>query len=64
MTNAEILAQVILDIEMALAEHLEPGHTQDAAELVDRILTVMDEAKAIQVAERVKAGFSGPHLVK
>lgn len=26
MTNAEILAQVILDIETALAEHLEPDH--------------------------------------
>lgn len=64
MTNAEVLAQVILDLELVIAQHLELGHTRDAAELVDRILEIMEEAKAIQVAERVKAGFTGPYLMK
>jgi L-fucose isomerase-like protein len=64
MTNVQILAKVILDIEMVVAEQLEPGHPQEAKRLVDQILEIMDEAKAVEVAERVQLGFTGPRLVK
>jgi hypothetical protein len=62
--QAQILAKVILDIEMVVAEQLEPGHPQNAVQLIDQILKIIDETKAVEVAERVQKGFTGPRLVK
>ena len=64
MTNAEILAKVILDIELVVAAQLEPGHPKNADQLIDQILEIMDDAGAVEVAERVQKGFTGPRRVK
>ncbi len=52
MANAEILAKVILDIEKVIAEHLETGRVHP--EITRTILKIMDEAKAVEAAERVR----------
>ena len=64
MTNAEILAKAILDIELVIAENLQPGHTRYPQRALEQILAIIDETKAIEAAERVHKGFTGPTLVK
>ena len=63
MTNAEI-AKAILDIELVIAENLQPGHTRYPQRALEQILAIIDETKAIEAAERVHKGFTGPTLVK
>lgn len=62
MTNAQILAKVILDIENALGDYI--GKPQNARHIIDAILLIMDETKAVEIAERIQKGFIGPRLVK
>jgi hypothetical protein len=64
MTNAQILAKVILDIENILGDYIEPGRPQNAQHVIDAILLILDETKAVEIAERIQKGFIGPRLVK
>jgi hypothetical protein len=64
VTNAEILAKVILDIDWVLAQHIQPYRTEDPQLALEEIMIVMSEAKAVEIAERVLAGYTGPRLVK
>ena len=63
-SNAEILAKAILDIELAIAENLQPGHTQYPQRALEQILAIIDGTKAIEATERVQKGFTGLRLVK
>jgi|SwirhisoilCB2_FD_contig_31_28438394_length_235_multi_3_in_0_out_0_1 hypothetical protein len=64
MTNAEILAKVILDIDLVLAEHIEPYRTEDPYGALEKILTILVHARAVEIAERVGAGSGRLALVK
>lgn len=64
MTNAEILAKVIIDIDCILAEHILPYRTEDPQLALEEIMIVMNEARAVQIAGRVLTGYTGPRLVK
>ncbi len=56
MTNADILAKAILDIDLVLSEHIQPYRTEDPHRALERILTILVEAQAVEIAERVGAG--------
>jgi len=58
MTNAGILAKVVLDIDTVLAEHIQPYYTVDPHRALEEILTILNQAKAVEIAERVQAGYS------
>ncbi|WP_041357860.1 hypothetical protein [Nitrobacter hamburgensis] len=64
MTNAEILARAILDIELVIADHLQPCRPPDPQRALEEILTILNQARAVEVAERVQAGYVGPRPVK
>lgn len=71
MNNAEILAKVILDIksildiEKILADDMANfGMARDSRPVQDQILRVMDNAGAVDAAERVQAAYSGLKVVK
>lgn len=64
MTDAQTLAQVILDIELVFAEHVRPGHQHEPQLVIDQILQTMDRANAIAAAERIQAGFTGLTITK
>ncbi|WP_425907774.1 hypothetical protein [Nitrobacter sp. TKz-YC02] len=64
MTNADILAKVILDIDLVLVEHIQPYRTEDPHRAVEKILTILVQAKAVEIAERVQVGYGKLTLVK
>jgi hypothetical protein len=64
LTNADILAKAILDIDLVLAEHIQPYQTQDPHRALERILTILVEAHAVEIAERVQVGYGRLKLVK
>jgi hypothetical protein len=64
VANAEILAKVILDIDLVLAEHIQPYRTEDPHGALGEILTILVQAKAVEVADRVQAGYGRLRLVK
>jgi hypothetical protein len=39
---------VINQIELILADHIEPGHFSDPDSIIDRIISVMDEYDAVK----------------
>jgi hypothetical protein len=64
MRDVDTLVQTIRQIEMILSEHIEPGHSQDAAVTVERIFLVMDQHDAAGAADRLAAGFGVLRVVK
>jgi hypothetical protein len=68
-SNAEILAEVILDIkaildiEKVLADELAYLGKPRNLRLAQDLLLIMDNADAVRTAERIRAGFSGLRLV-
>ena len=64
MTNAEIIAKVILDIDLVLADHVQPYRTEDPHRALEKILTILVEAQAVEIAERVRGGYGRLALVK
>jgi hypothetical protein len=63
MRDIDVLVKVILEIELILDEHIEPGHLSNLADTLDRIFAVMDENNATAAAERILAGY-GLRVVK
>jgi hypothetical protein len=63
MRDADTLAKVIHEIELILADHIEPGHSSDAARAIHRIFVVMEAYDAVKAADRIEAGY-GPRVVK
>jgi hypothetical protein len=63
-SNAETLANVMFEIERIIREYLEPTSAHDAKTAIELILLEMDRNDAIGAAERVRAGYTGPKLVK
>jgi len=64
MTNTEILAKAILDIDCVLGEHVQPYRTEDPHRALERILTILVDARAVEIAERVQVGYGRLALVK
>lgn len=64
MTNTEILAKAIVDIDCVLADHIQPYRTEDPHRALEKILTILVEARAVEIAERVQAGYGKLKLVK
>jgi hypothetical protein len=64
MTNAEILAKAILDIDLVFSEHIQPYRTEDPHCALEKILTILVKAQAVEIAERVGAGSGRLQLVK
>ena len=62
MRDADTLAKVIHEIELILADHIEPGHTSDPKDIIDRIFVVMEAYDAVKAADRIEAGY-GPRVV-
>ena len=68
--NADVLAKALLDIklmldiEKVLAEELDFEMPQKRRPVHDRILTIIHEADAVGVAERIQAGFRTLRVVK
>jgi hypothetical protein len=63
MRDIDVLVKVILEIELILDEHIEPGHLSNLADTVDRIFAVIDENGATAAAKRIQAGY-GVRVVK
>jgi hypothetical protein len=57
MRDVDIVAQAILDIELLLRVHLEPGQPLAAQQIIDRLFMVLDGRDAVLTAERLKAGY-------
>jgi hypothetical protein len=49
--------KVIQQIDLILAEHVEPGHLSDPQDTINRIFAVMDKHDAVKAADRIEAGF-------
>jgi len=64
MTNAEILARAILDVELVITDHRQPSRPQDPQRALDEILLILNQSNAVEVAERVQAGYTGPRPLK
>jgi hypothetical protein len=64
MTNADILSKVVLDIDSVLAEHIQPYYTLDPHRALEAISTILNQANAVERAERVQAGLGRLKLVK
>jgi hypothetical protein len=64
VTNTDILAKVILDIDLVLAEHIQPYRTEDPHGTLEKILTILVQANAVEIADRVHAGYGRLKLVK
>lgn len=64
MTNAEIIAKVILDIDLVLVDHVQPYRTEDPHRALEKILTILVDARAVEIAERVRGGYGKLTLVK
>ena len=69
-SNADVLAKAILDIklmldiEKALADDLDFEKPRNPRQVLDQILTIIDEANAVGAAQRIQAGFRGLMVVK
>lgn len=63
MRDPKTLAKAILDIELLLAEYLEPGE-RDAAKTLMAIVERLDRDDVIAAAERIDDDFGGLRLVK
>jgi hypothetical protein len=69
-SNADVLAKaildikLILDIEKALVDDPDFGRLRNPRQVLDRILTIIDEADAVDAAKRIQAGFHGLKVVK
>jgi hypothetical protein len=59
MRDADTLAKVIHQIELILADHIEPGHFCDPEATIHRIFAVMEAYDA----DRIEAGY-GLRVVK
>jgi hypothetical protein len=55
-SNAEILAKAILDIELAIAENLQPGHTQYPLRALEQILAIIDCSATMKVRGERQSG--------
>jgi hypothetical protein len=64
MRDIDALVQTVREIELILAEHIEPGHRQDCAATVDRIFAAMDRHNVTGAVERLEAGFGVLRVVK
>ena len=62
--NVQILAKVTLDIDWVLAQHIQPYRTEDPQLALEEIMILLNEASAVEIAERELAGYTGPRLVK
>jgi hypothetical protein len=58
MTDIETLIKVIHQIELILADHVEPGYLRDPYRTIGRIFTVMDEHDAVKAVDRLQAGYA------
>jgi hypothetical protein len=63
MRDVDVLVKAIQQIDLILAEHIEPGHLSDPQDTIDRIFAVMDKNGAVNAADRIEAGF-GLRVVK
>jgi hypothetical protein len=63
MRDADTLAKVIHQIELILADHIEPGHFCDPEATIHRIFAVMETYDAVKAADRIEAGY-GLRVVK
>jgi hypothetical protein len=63
MRDVDVLTDVIEQIELILAEHIEPGHPQDAADTIDRIFRAMDRNEVGAAVERIKSGYGQLRVV-
>jgi len=50
MRDVDIVAQAILDIELLLRVHLEPGQPLAAQQIIDRLFMVLDGRDAVLTA--------------
>jgi hypothetical protein len=57
MKDIDTLVKVIHQIELILADHVQPGHTSDPEGIIDRIFVVMDQYDAVKAADRIQAGY-------
>jgi hypothetical protein len=60
--DAETVAKAVLDLELFLADYLQPG-PRDANKTLEQIVELLDKRDVIAAAERIIAG-QGLHLVK
>lgn len=63
MRDPKTLARAVLDIELMLAEYLEPGE-RDAEKTLMAIVERLDQDEVIAAAERIDHGFGSLRLVK
>ena len=55
MRDVDVLIQVFVEIEMILAEHIQPGHQQDPEAVIEGIFRVMDRADVSAAVERLRS---------
>lgn len=60
--DAESVAKAVLDLEIFLANYLQPG-PRDANKTIEQIIEMLDRRDVISAAERIVAGY-GLHVVK